>query len=145
MLQTFMVYNKCLTHSAESLEDNSPSLLEGTLFRMPCRSFFPTFFFTLLNHCVLAFLNQLSWMGEVGHVITVGKMADLAHERSGQSTLWDQEHPKSEGRVALEIEFVSLNALICWWEENYTGSPWSIAIRMNSPVTGWALQCFNWF
>lgn len=70
------------------------------------------FFLTLLNHCVLclnhlASLNQLSWMGEVGHVITAGKMADLAHERSGQSTLWDQEHSKSEALEPLEIEFVS--------------------------------------
>lgn len=62
MRQTVMIYNKWLTHSADSLEDNSPNLLEGTFIQDTTQILFSyIFFFPLLIHSVL-WLNHLTFL-----------------------------------------------------------------------------------
>lgn len=123
--------------------------------------FFVLHFLSLLIHCVLclnhlAFPSQLSWMGEIQASWLLLGTWQICLMRRMIGALWDQETSKPEAleegdnltfgsKLLLDIEFISPNAIVCWWEENYTGSPRFVAIRVNSPVAGWDLQSFIWF
>ena len=82
------------TFSADSLEDNSPNLLEGTFIQDDTQIgvFFSAFPFFVDSLCIVSESPGFSKSAELngrnpGIVITAGKMADLPHERYDWGTL----------------------------------------------------------
>ena len=81
-----MLYNKWLTHSADSLEDNSPNLLEGILFKMTLGFFFCTFLSSADSLCIVSGSLGFSKSTELNGrnrsiVIAAGEMALIALKR----------------------------------------------------------------
>lgn len=101
MHQTVMIYNTWLTHSAGSLEDNSPNLLEGTFIQDSTQIPLFLYFHPLLIHSVLwlnclALLTWQRWIGGVWAHNYGWEKWQVWLMRGEVSTLWEQRHSKLE-------------------------------------------------